>query len=136
MDAHVPLLAPATIPVLRGAHMNTGLCGSNTPRHARRAKALILRTPWVSGRTGLSLSSDAGLACPSIGGIPVRSHRASCGQNTARLPVERFKKPSLQLLSNHDPRNSLKSRVLRGSLEPAEGPGAPPRGGVCAALRR
>lgn len=45
--------------------------------------------------------------------------RPGSTRDTAVLPVQRLEEPRPQLRKTHDPRNSLNSRVLRGSLEPA-----------------
>src|SRR5690606_3094599 len=64
-------------------------------------------------------AADPCLARPASGSMPIRADHASSSRDAAVHPVQRYEESFLQLLKRHDPRNSLKNRVLRGSLEPA-----------------
>src|SRR5690606_40889835 len=78
----------------------------------------------MPARARLPATTDTGLARPPVRRRTVHPDRPGGPRDTAVLPVQRLEEPCLQLLKIHDPRNSLKIRVLRGSLEPARPEGA------------
>src|SRR6478752_7496473 len=117
-------LPDALIPVLGSAFVDAGLRGGISTPDSGRTQPLVLRPAGMSGRAGLAAAADTGLTGPRGRRIAIQSDRASGSDENAVLLVQRLEEPRLQRLKIHDPRNSLNSRVLRGSIEPALGAGA------------
>uniref|UniRef100_UPI001F1FA330 hypothetical protein n=1 Tax=Streptomyces griseus TaxID=1911 RepID=UPI001F1FA330 len=112
-------LPDALVPVLGGALVDADLRGGIAASDSGRTQPLVLRPTGMPGRAGLAATADTGLTGPSERRIAVHSDCASGNGDAAALPIQCLEEPRLQHLKTHDPRNSLNSRVLRGSVEPA-----------------
>src|SRR3954463_4524801 len=98
--------------------MHTYPCRGISPPHPGRAKPVVLRPTRMPGAR-LPATAHTGLTRPEERRAPVQPDCPSSSRNITVLPIQRIEEPCPQPLRQHDPRNSLKSKVLRGSLEPA-----------------
>lgn len=112
-------LPDALVSVLSSALMDVSLRGGFTAPDSRRTQPFVLRPFGVTGPAQPAATTGSGLTSPSERRVAVHPDHTSRSSDAAILPVQRLEEPRLQHLETQDPRSSLDSRVLRGSIEPA-----------------